>query len=76
MNDTVEPDLLLTVPEVAKLLRLKESTIRAWVLRRRITFVKLGRRVFVQKKSCLELIERNVVKRLDIRCEVVTRAEK
>ena len=31
---------LLTVPEVATFLRLKVSTVRAWVLKRRIPYVK------------------------------------
>jgi excisionase family DNA binding protein len=35
---------LLTVEQAAALLALKVSTIRAWILRRRIPFVKLGRR--------------------------------
>jgi excisionase family DNA binding protein len=52
---------LLTVPETATFLRLKVSTIRAWVLKRRIPFVKLGGRVFVRKADVQELIEVSVV---------------
>ena len=40
---------LLTVPEVAAALRLKPSTIRAWVLRRRIAFCKVGRCVRIRR---------------------------
>lgn len=36
---------LLTVPEAAALLRLKPSTIRAWVCQKRIAYVKLGGRL-------------------------------
>lgn len=35
---------MLTVSEAAKRLGLRESTIRAWILARRITYVKVGRR--------------------------------
>jgi excisionase family DNA binding protein len=42
---------LLTVPEVASLLRLQPSTIRAWVSQRRIPFVKLGRLVRIRRQD-------------------------
>jgi excisionase family DNA binding protein len=35
---------LLTVPEAARRLAVKESTIRAWLLARRLGKVKVGRR--------------------------------
>ena len=37
---------LLTVPETAAMLRLKVPTIRAWLLQRRVPFMKLERRVW------------------------------
>lgn len=52
---------LLTVGEAGKKLRLQESTIRAWILKRKIPFVRLGRRVFVRNTDCQELINANVV---------------
>ena len=42
---------LLTVPEAAALLRLKPSTIRAWVCQRKIPFVKLGRLVRIKRSD-------------------------
>ena len=36
--------VLLTVPEVAQRLSIKESTVRAWLLRRQLAHVKIGRR--------------------------------
>lgn len=42
---------LLTASEAAELLRLKVSTIRAWVLRRRIPFHKMGGRVLFHRKE-------------------------
>jgi len=52
---------LLTVPEAAGLLRLRVSTIRAWVLQRRVTFVKLGGRVFLRRTDLQALIDASVV---------------
>lgn len=42
---------LLTVPEAAALLRLKPSTLRAWVLRRKIAFCKIGRLVRIPREA-------------------------
>ena len=52
---------LLTVPETAKVLRLTVSTIRAWILQRRLPFVRLGRRVFIQRVDVDALIARSLV---------------
>ena len=52
---------LLTVPESAALLRLKPSTVRAWILHRRIAHIKLGGRVFLRKSDCEALIAASVV---------------
>lgn len=52
---------LLSIPETAGFLRLKASTIRAWVLKRQIPYVKLGRRVFVRKMDAEALIEKGLV---------------
>jgi excisionase family DNA binding protein len=53
---------LLTVPETAALLRLKVSTVRAWVLQRRVPFVKLGgKRVFFRRADLETLISTSVV---------------
>ena len=35
---------LLTVREVAQLLNLRESTVRAWLLRRRLAYTRVGKR--------------------------------
>jgi excisionase family DNA binding protein len=42
---------MLTVPEVAIALGIKEATVRAWVSKRKITFVKLGRLVRIPAKE-------------------------
>ena len=48
---------LLTVPEASEVLRLKPSTVRSWVLKRRVPFVKLGSRVFLRSEDCRAIIE-------------------
>jgi len=36
--------VLLSVPEVAERLAIKESTVRAWLLLRRLEYVRVGKR--------------------------------
>ena len=48
-------DTLLNVAEASDLTRLKESTIRRWILEKKIAYVKLGRRVFI-RRSDIELL--------------------
>jgi excisionase family DNA binding protein len=52
---------LLTIPEAATLLRLRPSTLRAWVLRRKIAYVKVGRLVRVRRCDIDGLIVDSVV---------------
>jgi excisionase family DNA binding protein len=52
---------LLTVAESAAMLRLKPSTVRAWILAKRIPYVKLGGRVFLRRSDCEVLIAASVV---------------
>ena len=54
---------LLTVPEAAALLRLKPSTIRSWVCKKRIPYVKLGGRLVRIRRSDAEaLIAESVIR--------------
>jgi excisionase family DNA binding protein len=55
------PADLLTLAEAASLLRLKVSTMRAWVLRRRIPYVKVGRLVRVRRSDVEALISKSLV---------------
>jgi excisionase family DNA binding protein len=57
---TGEPSLL-TVSEGASFLRLKPSTIRAWILGRRINHVKLGGRVLLRRCDLENLIVESLV---------------
>jgi excisionase family DNA binding protein len=52
---------LLTIAEVSAMLRLQPSTLRSWILKRRIPFVKLGSRVFLRKSDCEAMIAASLV---------------
>jgi excisionase family DNA binding protein len=62
MSQVVDDHELLTVPETAALLRLKVSTIRAWVCQRRIPYVKLGGRVVrIRREDAMALVAKGLV---------------
>ena len=48
---------LLTIKEASEVLRLKPSTVRSWILKRRVPFIKLGSRVFLRMTDLNALIE-------------------
>ena len=52
---------LLDVRQVARRLDLPESTIRSWILKRRIQFVRLGRSVRIPATAVEELIQNGTV---------------
>lgn len=52
---------LLTVPEAAAFLRLQPSTLRAWILQRRIAFIKLGRLVRFRRVDLETMVEQSIV---------------
>jgi excisionase family DNA binding protein len=52
---------VVSVPEAALLLGLRPSTIRAWIGRRRIPFVRLGRRVVIPMEAIDDLLLRGLV---------------
>lgn len=52
---------LMDVRETASFLRLKESTIRSWTLKRRLPFVKLGGRVFFRIADLEKLVSDSIV---------------
>jgi len=55
-------DNLLTLFEAAPVLRVKVSTLRSWVLHRKIPYIKLlGGRVFLRRSDCEALISASVV---------------
>ena len=52
---------LLTVRQAASILGLQESTIRKWVLSRRMGVVRLGRSVRLRRDEVESLIKKNYV---------------
>ena len=54
-------DSLLPLPEAAAVLRLKVSTLRAWLLRRRIPYCKVGRLVRIRRADVDSLVAASVV---------------
>jgi len=52
---------LLTLPEASAMLRLQPSTLRSWVLKRRIVHYKLGSRIFFRRADIEQLIAQSVV---------------
>ena len=52
---------LLTVKEAAEALALKPSTVRAWLLRRKLPRVTCGRAVRIPAEAVVEFIERNTI---------------
>jgi excisionase family DNA binding protein len=52
---------VVSVPEAAQLLGLRPSTIRAWIGRRRISAVHLGRRVVIPIEAIDDVLLRGLV---------------
>jgi excisionase family DNA binding protein len=53
---------LLTVEEAANELRVSRHTMRSWVSQKRITYQKIGRRVFFKRTVLQDFIESSTVK--------------
>ena len=51
MNHNFTQNSLLTISEVAHLLRVKQSTIRSWIHQNRISVVRLGRNVRIKNED-------------------------
>jgi excisionase family DNA binding protein len=52
---------LLNVGEAAEDLRLSPHTLRGWIFKRRLPFVKLGKRVLLRRKDLDEAIRKGYV---------------
>ena len=52
---------LLTLQEAADWLGLKVPTLRDWVWKRRIEFVRLGRAIRIREETIQEMIDRGTV---------------
>lgn len=60
-NNKVQQEVLLTVPQAAEQLTVTVATIRAWVLRRKIGFHKIGGRVRIPAKEVKRILEDSFV---------------
>jgi len=61
LTEPAMPHDLLTIAEASAALRLQTSTLRSWILKRRIAYCKLGSRVFIRRQDIDSLISRSVV---------------
>jgi excisionase family DNA binding protein len=60
--EQTSPKKLLKVSEAAEMLAVKESTLRAWILSRRITLVRVGRRAIrIPASEIVRIIEQGTV---------------
>jgi excisionase family DNA binding protein len=59
---TRELEELLRIPDAARVLGIKQKTLRDWVWRRKISFIKVGKGVAFRPSDLREFIEKNVVK--------------
>ena len=64
MTEQIQPRLL-SVEETAQLLGVSRKTVRRLVDQRKITFVRIQRRVLISVDSVEEYLERNTVRRID-----------
>ncbi len=53
---------LMSIKQTAKILGIREKTLRDWVWRRKIDRVKMGDRVMFEQESIRQFIARNRVK--------------
>lgn len=58
-HDELLPDDLLTVPEAARLLRCHQATVLRWILKKRLTAYRTGRRWKVSRRALLAKVERS-----------------
>ena len=52
---------MLTIPQAAKALGLTESTLRSWILNRRIAYAKLGKSVRISEAEVERVISESTV---------------
>jgi excisionase family DNA binding protein len=65
---SIDPDPtsgLLTIPDVAELLRLSSSTVRRLQQRRKIPFLKVGGRVRFMRSDIASYLEKQRVRSID-----------
>jgi len=58
---------MLTLPQAAEALGVSINTVRAWIYRRKIDFVKIGRSVRVSEATVQKVIDRGTMPALEDR---------
>ena len=53
------PKHLMTVREVADVLRISERQVRRFISDRRLSIVRVGRRVLIKPESIIELLDQD-----------------
>jgi excisionase family DNA binding protein len=56
---------LRTLPEAAECLGLSVKTLRAWIYRRSIDYIKIGRAVRISDETIRQIIDRGTVPALE-----------
>jgi len=56
---------LLSVKETAEMLAVKVPTVRVWLSKRRLPFVRCGRSIRVPQDAVVRFIEKNTVPELE-----------
>lgn len=62
-----ESHSLLTVSEFASALNIKASTVRAWVLRRKVAYHKIGRLIRIDSTEVSKLLKAGAVPAREVR---------
>jgi len=54
-------DVLLTVPQCARRLGIREKTLRFWIWQRKIEFIKIGRSIRISEHVVSRIVEQGTV---------------
>ena len=65
MSEQIRLEQLRPVEELAKTLRVSVKTVRNWTYKRRITFTRLGRRIYIPVGVVEGILQNNAVSALD-----------
>ena len=60
---------LLTIDEAASLMRIKPATVRDWIWKKKIAYVKFSGRVFIRRSDVEALIQAGTVPAMISRAE-------
>ena len=67
MRTATDFDRGLTIPEAAERLGLKEATLRAWILHRKISYRKIGRAVRIPLSEVERINQESLIPARNVR---------